>query len=195
MISEHSLTSKDAMTLLTIDDGERIEYLLATLAFLGKESWENVESHNTTKLNKMAGDWVLMELGSLFKDEPWDANRIPPEYIADVISHVYRKAITSPTGKHLLAMKFEGDERSVAEIVKEDSLGLHPLSEEEYRVLAQTLLDENPDMVMDILKKGQIKKVYWFMGQMMVRAPKGSIEPMKAKKVLDALLSVDGMVE
>ena len=62
-------------------------------------------------------------------------------------------------------------------------------------MLAQTLLDENPDMVMDILKKGQIKKVYWFMGQMMARAPKGSIEPMKAKKVLDALLSLDGRVE
>ncbi|KAK1918253.1 hypothetical protein P3342_000973 [Pyrenophora teres f. teres] len=193
LTSTYSLTAKDAMTLLTIDDGERLEYFLATITNLS-EDWGDEASNTKSRLGKMAGNWVLMELGSMFKQLPWDANRVPPEYLADVISHVYRKVITSPTGKRLLTMKFEGDERSVAEIVKEESLALRPLSEEEYREMAQTLLERNPEMVMDILRKGQTKKVYWFMGQMMAKAPKGSMEPNKAKKVLEALLGLDGKI-
>ncbi|KAI0619302.1 Glutamyl-tRNA(Gln) amidotransferase subunit B mitochondrial [Pyrenophora tritici-repentis] len=193
LTSTYSLTAKDAMTLLTIDDGERMEYFLATITKLSEE-WGDEASKTKSRLGKMVGDWVLMELGSMFKQLPWDANRVPPNYLADVISHVYRKVITSPTGKRLLAMKFEGDERSVAEIVKEENLALHPLSEEEYREMAQTLLERNPEMVMDILRKGQTKKISWFVGQMMAEAPKGSMEPNKAKEVLEALLGLDGKV-
>ncbi|RMZ66015.1 hypothetical protein GMOD_00005080 [Pyrenophora seminiperda CCB06] len=191
MTCQHSLTAKDAMTLLTIDDGERVEYFLATVAKLYEErDWH--DWIGPLRVSKMAGDWVLMELGSFFKNQPWDANRVPSDYLADIISHVCRKVITSPTGKLLLTMKFEGDERSVAEIVKEESLALNPMNEEEYKELAQTLLEENPEIVSDILSKGQTKKVFWFMGQMIGRAPKGSIEPMKAKNVLHALLGLDG---
>ncbi|KAF7578627.1 Asp-tRNAAsn-Glu-tRNAGln amidotransferase B subunit [Pyrenophora tritici-repentis] len=193
LTSTYSLTAKDAMTLLTIDDGERMEYFLATITKLSEE-WGDEASKTKSRLGKMVGDWVLMELGSMFKQLPWDANRVPPNYLADVISHVYRKVITSPTGKRLLAMKFEGDERSVAEIVKEENLALHPLSEEEYREMAQTLLERNPEMVMDIIRKGQTKKISWFVGQMMAEAPKGSMEPNKAKEVLEALLGLDGKV-
>ncbi|EDU41708.1 aspartyl/glutamyl-tRNA(Asn/Gln) amidotransferase subunit B [Pyrenophora tritici-repentis Pt-1C-BFP] len=175
------------------NDGERMEYFLATITKLSEE-WGDEASKTKSRLGKMVGDWVLMELGSMFKQLPWDANRVPPNYLADVISHVYRKVITSPTGKRLLAMKFEGDERSVAEIVKEENLALHPLSEEEYREMAQTLLERNPEMVMDIIRKGQTKKISWFVGQMMAEAPKGSMEPNKAKEVLEALLGLDGKV-
>lgn len=192
MTSKDGLTAKDAMTLVTIDDGARLEYFSATKKCLHKErTWPDPRT-TFSRLGKMAGNWVLMELGSFFKDQPWDANRVPPEYLADVISHVYRGVVTSPTGKNLLAMRFHGDKRSVAEIVEEESLALDPLSEEEYTALAQTLLEENPDMVISIRTRGQTKKVFWFMGQMMKRAPKGRFEPTKAKEVLDKLLGLAG---
>ena len=61
--------------------------------------------------------------------------------------------------------------------------------------LAQTLLEEKPDMVRDITEKGQVKKVGWFVGQMVIRAPDGSFEPDKAKEVLLNLLSLGEKAE
>jgi aspartyl-tRNA(Asn)/glutamyl-tRNA(Gln) amidotransferase subunit B len=80
----------------------------------------------------------------------------------------------------------------VAEVVHQENLFLQPLSQEEYVKLAQMLIEEKPDMVRDITEKGQVKKVGWFVGQMVIRAPDGSVEPDKAKEVL---LNVLGLGE
>lgn len=136
-----------------------------------------------------------MELGSLFKDEPWNSNRVRPTELAKMISYVRRKEVTSPSAKRLLAIKFEGDERSVHDIVHRENLLLQPLSQEEYVNLAKTLLEENPKMVKDITEKGQVKKAMWFVGQMVARAPDGSVEPGKAKAVLQELLGLEEKAE
>lgn len=133
-----------------------------------------------------------MELGSLFKDEPWDPSRVSARDLAEVISFVRRKEVTSPSAKRLLAIKFEGDARSVQNIVHQENLFLQPLSQEEYVNLAKTLLEENPKMVKDITEKGHVKKTMWFVGQMVARAPDGGVEPGKAKIVLQELLGLDG---
>jgi aspartyl-tRNA(Asn)/glutamyl-tRNA(Gln) amidotransferase subunit B len=133
-----------------------------------------------------------MELGSLFKDEPWDPSRVSPKDLAEVISFVRRKEVTSPSAKRLLAIKFEGDARSVQDIVHQENLLLQPLSHDEYIELAKTLLEENPKMVKDITEKGQAKKAMWFVGQMVARAPDGGVEPEKAKIVLQELLGLKG---
>lgn len=133
-----------------------------------------------------------MELGSLFKDEPWDPNRVSSKDLAAVILLVRHKEVTSPSAKRLLAIKFEGDARSIQDIVHEENLLLQPLSHEEYVNLARTLLKENPKMVKDITEKGQAKKAMWFVGQMVARAPDGSVEPGKAKMVLQELLGLEG---
>lgn len=129
-----------------------------------------------------------MELGSLFKDEPWDAYRVPHESLADIITLVRSKTITSRSGKRILAMIFEGDKRSVRDIVEEHQLTLKPLSEEEYAKLAQAVLDEKPDMVKSIKERGQVKKVMYFVGQMIARSAEGSVEPDRAERTLKELL-------
>ena len=133
-----------------------------------------------------------MELGSLFKDEPWNSNRVSSKDLAAVIWFVRRKEITSPSAKRLLLIKFEGDERTIPDIVQQENLLLQPLSQEEYIDLAKALPDENPKMVKDVTEKGHTKKVMWFVGQMMARAPDGSVEPGKAKMVLQELLGLEG---
>ena len=133
-----------------------------------------------------------MELGSLFKDEPWDSNRVPSTHLADIISHVRRKQVTSRSAKRILSMVFEGDQRSVHDIVSEEGLALKPLNDAEYIALAQSLLDEKPDMVRDIIEKRQVKKIMYFVGQMMSRSADGSVEPDKAEEVLRELLDLGG---
>lgn len=131
-----------------------------------------------------------MELGSLFTDEPWDGNRVASNYLADIISCVRRKQITSRSGKRILAMLFEGDSRSVRDIVSQEDMTLKPLDKSEYITLAQSILDEKPDMVKDITEKGQVKKVMYFVGQMISRSPEGSVEPGAAEETLKELLGL-----
>ncbi|KAF1834821.1 hypothetical protein BDW02DRAFT_318937 [Decorospora gaudefroyi] len=190
LVQTYGLTAKDAITLISLDDGARLEYYLATLHALKRDATQNEEEVPLNVLGKITSNWVLMELGSLFTDEAWDSTRISTRFLKDVVSHVRRKQITSPSGKRLLAMSFDGDKRSVAEIVEQESLLLKPLSHEEYVKLAQNLLDEKPDMVRDITEKGQVKKTMWFVGQMVARSPEGTVEPGKAKEVLKEVLGL-----
>lgn len=129
-----------------------------------------------------------MELGSLFKDEEWSADRVPPEVLVSIVQQLLNKRITSRSAKRLLAEKFEGEVRDVEHLIEDFNMVLRPLSPEEYRNLAQTLLDEKPDMVRDVVEKGQEKKIKWFVGQMMARSPEGTVEADVAEKTLHELL-------
>jgi aspartyl-tRNA(Asn)/glutamyl-tRNA(Gln) amidotransferase subunit B len=131
---------------------------------------------------------VLMELGSLFKDEEWSTDRVPPKVLVSIVQQLLEKRITSRSAKKLLAEKFEGDERDIDQLIGDYNMQLRPLSPEEYRTLAQTLLHEKPDMVRDIVEKGQEKKIKWFVGQMMARSPEGTVEADVAERTLQELL-------
>ena len=129
-----------------------------------------------------------MELGSLFKDEEWSADRVRPDVLVLIVQQLLEKRITSRSAKKLLAEKFEGDQRDINQLIKDYNMQLRPLLSEEYRSLAQTLLDEKPDMVRDIIEKGQEKKIKWFVGQMMARSPEGTVEADVAERTLQELL-------
>lgn len=129
-----------------------------------------------------------MELGGLFKTEEWSAARVSSDQLSSVIVHLLAKQITGRTAKLLLALKFQGDDRSVEQIIADEDMLLRPLSRQEYIDMAQSLLEERSDVVKDIVEKGQSKKVKWFVGQMMARGAEGTVEPATAEEVLRELL-------
>lgn len=129
-----------------------------------------------------------MELGGLFKTEEWSAARVSSDQLSSVIVHLLTKQITGRTAKLLLALKFQGDDRSVEQIIADEDMLLRPLSRQEYIDMAQKLLEERSDVVKDIVEKGQSKKVKWFVGQMMARGAEGTVEPATAEEVLRELL-------
>lgn len=131
-----------------------------------------------------------MELGGLLKNEEWSANRVAPEQLASIVSHVLRKQITGRAAKVILSLKFDGDERAVEQIVSDENMLLRPLSRQQYEELAQKLLEERADMVLDIVEKKQVKKIKWFVGQMMARSAEGTVEPDQAEEVLRGLLQL-----
>ena len=129
-----------------------------------------------------------MELGSLYKDEQWADSRVPPEVLVSIVGQLLENHITSRSAKKLLATKFECEERSVEQLIDDHNMVLKPLSPAEYRDLAQSLMDEKPDMVRDIVEKGHEKKVKWFVGQMMARSAEGTVEANVAEQTLLELL-------
>lgn len=134
-----------------------------------------------------------MELGALFRDEDWSATKVPADQLAAIVDHILRKDITGSSAKRLLLMKFEGEARSVEQIITDEDLFLRPLTHDEYLSLAQGLVEEKADMANDIVKKQQLGKIKWFVGQMMARSAEGTVEPATAEAVLREVLHLPPM--
>ncbi|KAF1973391.1 hypothetical protein BU23DRAFT_554380 [Bimuria novae-zelandiae CBS 107.79] len=189
--STYGLTIKDANTLILLDDSDRLDFYYDVVEHLRTIFSEQPQI--VSRLGKVAGNWVLMELGALFKNEEWSPTKVTPDQLASVIAHVLRKQITGSTAKRLLSMKFEGDARSVEQIIADEDLFLSPLTRNEYLHLAQSLVDEKAAMAKDIVEKQQLGKLKWLVGQMMARSAEGTVEPATAEAVLREILHLPPM--
>lgn len=187
----YGLTAKDANTIILLDNGDRLDFFFDVVEHLRTNF--STQPEVGPRLGKMAGNWVLMELGALFKNEEWSPTKVPADQLASIIAHVLRKEVTSSTAKRLLGMKFEGDARPVEQIVADEDLFLRPLTREEYLRLAKDLVREKEAMAKDIVEKQQLGKIKWFVGQMMARSAEGTVEPATAEGVLRELLHLPPM--
>ena len=135
---------------------------------------------------------VLHELGGLFNAAatPFTPSRVPPESMVNILANLHQNRITGTTAKQLLAMVFDGDERAIDIIIREEKLNLDRLSREEYILMAQTLILENGDKVHQIQQKRQMGKLKWFVGEMMKQG-KGNVEASKAEAILKELLGLN----
>lgn len=185
----YGLSIEDAKPLIELDDGARLEYYQDVVELL-HEMYPDSKNPSREALPRVAGNWVLHELGGLLTkaDRAWDATIVPARSLADLIDHLQRKLITGPTAKQVLAGIFDGDSRPVPVILEEDSLLLRPLSREEYLALAEAAIAQNPQMVEQIRSKNQLGKLGWFVGQMMRTGEKGRVEAPKAEEILRELI-------
>ncbi|KAL1957936.1 hypothetical protein VTO42DRAFT_5328 [Malbranchea cinnamomea] len=190
----YGLSIEDAKTLIELDDGARLEYYqdaVDTVKSLHQSGEPQAGDQQRSSANgKMVGNWVLHELGGLFSKSEfaWDPERVPVASLAEIVHLLSQKKITGTTAKSLLAMIFEGDTRSVQQIVEEDNLLLRPMSREEYISLAEQVISQNPQMVKQIREKGQVGKIGWFVGQIKRMGERGRVEAQKAEEVLRELI-------
>ncbi|KAJ5094068.1 hypothetical protein N7456_009929 [Penicillium angulare] len=186
---EYGLSIEDAKPLIELDDGARLEYYQDVVDILCALHGD-LDKASQVVLARMAGNWVLHELGGLLTkaDRSWDAEIVPARSLAELINHLQLKKITGPTAKQVLAMIFEGDRRPVPQLLEEDNLLLRPLSREEYLTLAKSAIAQNPKMVEQIRSKNQLGKLGWFVGQMMRTGEKGRVEAPRAEEVLRELI-------
>ncbi|KAI7617879.1 hypothetical protein KC319_g19229, partial [Hortaea werneckii] len=191
--AQYGLSAKDAKTISDLDDGDRLDFMEETVLLVKAASDNN--SIDEQKIGKLVGNWILHELGGLLTttETSWDSMSITPQELADIIANVQRKHITARVGKQLLATLHDRDPNhprpTVEQMIEEGNLRLRPLTEEGYEQLAQAIMDENPEMVDAVKVKGQKGKAMWFVGQMVRRGDEGTVEPEKAKEVVERLLA------
>ncbi|PGH35199.1 glutamyl-tRNA(Gln) amidotransferase subunit B, mitochondrial [[Emmonsia] crescens] len=184
---KYGLSTGDAKTLIELDDGQRLEYyqdavdILLTL---------QTDLSVGFRGGKVVGNWVLHELGGLLTKSslPWDSGRVPAQSLAEIINLLSRNKITSSSAKSLLAMLFDGDKRSVAQVVADENLIFHSLSRGEYIALAEEVMRQNPKMVTEIREKGQMGKIGWFVGQIKRIGDTNRVEAQKAEEILRELI-------
>ncbi|KAF2152762.1 mitochondrial cytochrome c oxidase assembly factor [Myriangium duriaei CBS 260.36] len=194
---DFDISAKDATTLLTLDDGDRLEYAAETMSLItsgGAEAASGQAPLDQKKIGKTAANWTLHEIGGLLAiaNKAWDELLVTPQDLSAIISHLLQRHITGRSAKQLLQTVFDGEAvgKSVEQLIDEGNLRLRPMSEDEYTVFAQTILDENPEAVAAVKEKGQKGKVMFFVGQMMRRADEGTVEADKAKQVIERLLEI-----
>ncbi|KAF2213730.1 hypothetical protein CERZMDRAFT_38806 [Cercospora zeae-maydis SCOH1-5] len=192
VVDSYGLSLKDAKTVVTLDDGDRLEFMEETVDLL-KQRLAGTEHDTQHKLGKAVGNWVLHELGGLLDASvTWEEVSVTPQELADIISNQLQKQITARAAKQLLSTLYEtsasGSRPSVEQLIEDGNLCLRPLSEDEYSALMQALMDENPDKVAAVRDKGQKGKIMWFVGQMVRRGEEGTVEPEMAKKVAERML-------
>ena len=188
---EYGLSLKDAKTLIDLDDGERVEYFMETVDRLSTPSSPPAR----LKSGKLVANYLLHELGGLLTthQRPWSDVRVSPRDLADLLALLHTKQITNRVGKQLLADLFlrapdSSPRPSVAQLVEQGNLRLRPLSEHEYLALAKRIMDASPDMVAAVRDKGQKGKVMWFVGQMVRQGEEGTVEPERAREMVERLL-------
>jgi aspartyl-tRNA(Asn)/glutamyl-tRNA(Gln) amidotransferase subunit B len=188
----YSLTVKDAKTIMLLDDGERIDYYEevvehATRLLSEIDTNEVGSSALNEKVGRTTGNWVLHELGGLLSTSgtAWESNPVTAESLAGIILLLLTNQITGGTAKHILSIKFDGDQRTVSNIVEEDDLLLKPMANADLISLAKELMSENEVMVSKIRQDPkQQGKIMWFVGQIVRRAGEGKVEAKTAEKVL-----------
>ena len=191
---EYGLSIDDAKPLIELDDGSRLEYYQDVVDQLGHMSSSSSNNNNKKEKNKtlgrIAGNWVLHEVGALLTkaDVAWNPQRIPATTLAAIIYHLQQGRITGPTAKQVLSMIFHGDQRPIPQLLQEENLLLRPLSRDEYLALARQAISMNPQMVGQIRDKNQMGKLGWFVGQMMRTGEKGRVEALKAEETLRELI-------
>lgn len=201
------LTLKDAKTLVTLDDGARLDYFDEILDEMNKVEMVHQEKHYA----KTVANWfvfpgfpvvmlvtkrhqrVLHELGGLLNasEQSFSENKVSAAAMASIMKNLTQGRITWSTAKQLLIMAFDGESRDIGTVVEDENLWLEVLPREEYLTLAQDLIKDNQKMVEQITVKGQHGKINWLLGQMM-RKGEGKLEAFKAEAILREVLGLVG---
>ena len=190
---EYGLTLKDAKILLALDDGERLEFMEETVDILCHKLSQDEEPKS--KIGKLVGNWVLHELGGLLtmSNMNWRDLTVTQIELAGILLNLQRKHITSRAAKQLLAtlhnLQLEGQRPAVEQLIESGNLRLKPLSDHEYAALAEEVMKQNPEMVTAVRDRGQKGKLMWFVGQMIRKGEDGTVEPEKAREVVERLLN------
>jgi len=224
LVSDYGLTTKDAKSLVSLNDGYRVEYFrnvvdhliemalsrehnkpLETIDGKVNDQMKDVTRSETNKeiniqkrLGKLAGNWVLHELGGVISAEEESAleitseghcHQIPPLQLATLINYVDTKRVTGKTAKSVLATLFDNATEdinlSVNEILTSQDLWFRPLSELEYIDLAGQVCDEK--IVKEILN-GKEGKINYLVGQMIRLADDGRVDPVEATRIMKNLI-------
>lgn len=204
LMQEFGLTPKDALSLVALDGGNRVEYFWNVVDALTSR----LPAESTTNLAcfQLAANWILHELGRLTANPHDDSvadlgftsdgqcQRVPVEHLADIILFLHQQKITVKVAKELLWVVFRGDVpaqyASVADAIESESMWFNELSSAEYAELADSAVEGQDHIVRQFVQNKQYPqgKLMFLVGRMLRLGAEERINPQNAEKTMrDAL--------
>ncbi|KAI9743208.1 MAG: hypothetical protein M1818_003054 [Claussenomyces sp. TS43310] len=199
LTGSYGLTTKDALSVVALDDGGRVEYFYNVVDELRKL---RPGDESLSEQGRICGNWVLHELGALaglaMNDSGAEQGEtgalevslggsciVPAASMAQIIHYLLAKQITSQTAKGLLSTVFtnarSGRTSDVKDLIEDGDLWYEPMTEQEYDGLARAVMDQK--VVQQILK-GQNGKIMFLVGQMMRKGDEGRVDPKQAEAMI-----------
>ena len=186
----YGISLTDAKILVQLDDGDRLEYYISVVEKLGGLCKDVKPESRPGSIGQLAANWVMHELGSLLtaREKSWIDNQVTPEKLACILANLMSGRVTGSSAKQVLKLVFDGDEREIGAIIRNEGLIFSPLSQDEYTHLAMTVMGQHDDKVKQIREKGQTGKLMFLVGQMMRAGEEGRVEAKRAESVLRRLI-------
>lgn len=208
IISDFGITVKDARILLTIDDGERLEFISETCNHV--KSLLDTISHDEKEIGRTVTNWTLHELGGLAT--PFEELHITPNELAEVVVFLLGKKITGRSAKSVVQQislstpsppcpsssdstfsdnttpidrNSDGRDGLVVKILNDQNMWIKEMSDEEYTTLARSIITSHPEEVARIKQKGQVGKIMFFVGLMVKNESEGRVDARRAKQVFE----------
>jgi aspartyl-tRNA(Asn)/glutamyl-tRNA(Gln) amidotransferase subunit B len=218
LMDAFGLSSKDAISLMLLDGGGRLQFFYKILDAMESQTGQQDASHAV-----LAANWCLHELGKLTAASAVDVEtssndlgmtpdgdcRIAATDLAEILVFLHQRRITAKVAKELLWKLFYGDigssaavPTSIATAIDQNQLWFEEVSEQDYIKMAEEVVLAE-ERVLDEFRKfhdGQSKaypqgKLMFLVGQMMRRGPEGGMDPQSAERHLRALVDrrISGM--
>ncbi|RDA85225.1 hypothetical protein CP532_3288 [Ophiocordyceps camponoti-leonardi (nom. inval.)] len=205
LVAHWGLTPKDAMSLLALYTGSRVQYFYRVVEALGKKlAAESAPSPppELARYATLAGNWILHELGRVaaFKGESvvmeelvftpeGECARVPVSELSQLLYHVYLKHITGKVAKELLLAVYLGDvENGVTAAIEANDLWFKEISQDEYAELAEEAMEGEDKVLREFGWREEFPqgKLMFLVGKMLRLGPTERIDPTAAKEVMMA---------
>ncbi|KAI1407954.1 aspartyl/glutamyl-tRNA amidotransferase subunit B [Hypoxylon sp. FL1857] len=206
LIQRFGLTPKDALSLIALDGGKRIEYFWNVVDLLAKRFGPNANSPEYLPGYQLAANWVLHELGRLTSERSEDAaqdlgftedgqcDRVPVRHLTDILLYLYQRRITAKVAKELLWAVFRrripDEYPAIDAVLDEENLWFEELDEDEYVELACTAAEGQDEVVRQFVdyKNYPQGKLMFLVGRMIRLGAEERIDPKEAERVMRRVL-------
>ncbi|KAK7423200.1 hypothetical protein QQZ08_009197 [Neonectria magnoliae] len=204
LVAEFGLTPKDALSLINLENGARVQYFYKVVKSLEEKiTGDGTEAEPDFKTYaSLAGNWIIHELGRLttYKAGPLAARdlsftiegeceQVPHSDLSQLLYHLIRKQITGKVAKELLfAIYFNEIEGGVTQAIEANDLWFKELPLEEYELLADEVMGKEKKMLKEFVDYTTFPhgKLMYLVGKLMRLGPTERIIPTTAEKVLRA---------
>ncbi|KAK9788076.1 putative Glutamyl-tRNA(Gln) amidotransferase subunit B, mitochondrial [Seiridium cardinale] len=200
LIKDFGLTPKDALSLVALDGGNRVEYFWNVIDALTSKLPRG--SSSQLPCFQLAANWILHELGRLTSNPHDDSildlgispdgqsGRVPVDHLADILVFLHQRKITVKVAKELLWVVFRGtvpsQYASVADAIESENMWFSELSSQEYADLADLAVDGQDNIVQQFVEYKHFPqgKLMFLVGRMLRLGPEERIDPQNAEQVM-----------
>ncbi|KAI0123529.1 Glutamyl-tRNA amidotransferase subunit B, mitochondrial [Xylariales sp. AK1849] len=200
LITVFNLTAKDALSLVALDNGNRIEYFWNVINALSSRL--GAESGDQLACFQLAANWILHELGRLTANCQEDSvreiiftsdgecERVPVDALAVILLFLHQRKIIAKVAKELLWVVFRGtvpaQYPTVTDAIETEHMWFQELSEAEYGELADSAVEGQESIVKHFVDYKQYPqgKLMFLVGRMVRLGPEERIDPKNAERFM-----------
>jgi aspartyl-tRNA(Asn)/glutamyl-tRNA(Gln) amidotransferase subunit B len=208
LINDFGLTAKDALSIISLDNGARVQYFYKVLDMIDQRMQADFSERSEMprpefrKYATLAANWVIHELGRLttYKAGPLATGdlsftadgqcaQVPASDVSQLLYHLCLNQITGKVAKELLLSIYLGElQDGVEEVIKSNDLWFKEISTDEYHQLAEEAIEGEDKVLREFVdyRKFPQGKLMYLVGKMMRVGPTERINPSTAEMVMRA---------